>query len=207
MRAMYNKATAVLRRPLPAFVDEHAPVLVATGFDPLVKDDLELAASVYGLAGARRPQVALRKLHDQVWGNDLDELVTLARMFRQNRRPVTGKVFSNQEAARIAVLYGATVSPPRLPAWLGRGAPLPFDTAVSNVRRAMTTTMTRRKQAAELGWTGRFIFIVPAENVILRFPEELTRILPSEGAWVADTSYWRRRLEDADAVEILPTED
>lgn len=46
------------------------------------------------------------------------------------------------------------------------------------------------------------IFIRPAKpGAIVRFPNQLTRVLPAEGEKVADISYWQRRIRGGDVIE------
>lgn len=46
------------------------------------------------------------------------------------------------------------------------------------------------------------IFVVPADGLIVRYPEQPSRILPENGAEVPETSYWLRRIADGDVLVV-----
>jgi sulfur carrier protein ThiS len=50
------------------------------------------------------------------------------------------------------------------------------------------------------------IFVVPAEGLIIRYPDDPRLVLPVNGAFVPNESYWMRRVNDGDVIEIKENE-
>lgn len=48
------------------------------------------------------------------------------------------------------------------------------------------------------------LYLKPCEGRRVRDPEIPTRILPPEGDFKPDNSFWQRRLRDGDVVEATP---
>jgi hypothetical protein len=82
LRARYDTAVMGKRRS-PAWV-EPADLLNATG-DPLAEQDPILAARVYGLSNAARPNVALRRIRADMFGDSLSSLADMAIWFQEHR--------------------------------------------------------------------------------------------------------------------------
>lgn len=169
------------------------PLFNATG-DPLVKTDPLLAASVYGLTGAARPRIALRRIAGRVWGNSLTSVIDMAVWFARFRG--WSALRSAGEAVALAAERGV---------WIGAKAPVSFDKAVDLVRRGI-----RQKKdgpAALVGATGRQIYVKPGADLTVRRPTPPYQPIPVEGAFVPDCLYWRRRIACGDAIDAgMPLE-
>ena len=78
--------------------------------------------------------------------------------------------------------------------FIGAG-PTPFAEAADLVRLAMTK---RGDPSYAIGDTGQRLRVRPVHNALVPMPDALGTYLPSTGATVPDTAYWRRRLADGD---------
>ncbi len=47
------------------------------------------------------------------------------------------------------------------------------------------------------------IFVKPAQGLMIRYPHDPRRLLPEDGAEVAATSYWLRRLRDGSIMRVI----
>ncbi len=189
LRARYEAATVNKRRS-PAW-REPKNIFDATG-DPLAKQDPELAAGVYGLTNAPRVNVALRRIRGRTFGDSLSGLTDMAIWFQEHRG--WSVLRSAGEAVALAAERGTLI---------GVRVPVSFDRAVELVRKAVGRAhVLGRLRYEPRGWTGRYMFVVPASGLLVSMPAPLpprTR-LPVEGAWVKDDSFWRRRLRDHDVM-------
>lgn len=185
LRRLYDSHTRGKRRVFkPHGID---PLLAATG-DPLVEQDRDLAARVYGLAGAPRPAVRLRHIEAAVFGDALSSIADMAAWFLERWR------WSALRAAAEAVVLAAERG-----TWIGAHAPVSFDKAVEVVRKEVGLVQRRGASRPEPGgWTGEYRCLVPAEGMRIRMPEANNEVLPAAGALVRDDAYWRRRIADGD---------
>ena len=187
LRARYDTAVMGKRRS-PAWV-EPADLFNATG-DPLAEQDPVLAARVYGLSDAARPNVALRRIHADMFGDSLSGLADMAIWFQEHRG--WSALRSAGEAVALAAERGT---------WIGNKAPVSFDRAVELIRKAVGRAHALgRLRYQPQGWTGRRLFVVPVPDRLVTVPAPApprTR-LPKEGGWVKDDSYWRRCIRSGD---------
>lgn len=191
-RARYDAATAGARARagrLSRSTEPTSDKLHAATGDPLALLDRGAAMKAYSLDNAPRPGKALARLQDQVFGGALHQLAQLAQWFMRRRH------CSALAAAPLAVALGAERG-----VWLGALAPLNFNDAVAQVRKA-----TRRPNHGDdaLGWTGGMLRIRPVAGRRVRDPVALT-VIPEHGAIVRDTLFWRRRLSDGDVALVEP---
>lgn len=187
LRDRYEAATRGKRRvPWPSQRD---PFLDTTG-DPLVLRDRALAAQLYGLVDAARPNVQLRRIRAQSFGDELESLVDMALWYEGARR--WSALRSAGEAVALAAERGT---------WLGVLAPVSFDHAIERVRKAASTARRLgRLRYLPRAWTGAMVFVRPCPGRLVSLPAPAaprTR-LPAQGLWVRDDSYWRRRIQDED---------
>jgi hypothetical protein len=156
--------------------------------DPLVLRDRALAAQLY--AHAARPNVQLRRIRAQSFGDELESLVDMALWYDGARR--WSALRSAGEAVALAAERGT---------WLGVLAPVSFDHAIERVRKAASTARRLgRLRYLPRAWTGAMVFVRPCPGRLVSLPapaEPRTR-LPAQGLWVRDDSYWRRRIQDED---------
>ena len=165
----------------------------ATG-DQLAVDDAELAARVYGLAGAPRPMVKLRSIHADTWGDELSSVTDMAIWFQDARR------WSTLRAAGEAIALAAERNH-----WIGVRVPVSFDRALELVRKSVgQARKLGRLRYVPRGWTGRYLFVIPAPDMVVRMPAPypVRTNLPLEGALMRDDSFWRRCLRDGDVIPL-----
>jgi hypothetical protein len=161
-------------------------LLAETG-DALALKEPDLAVQAYGLTNATRPGAAMRRVRRAVWGDSLDAVADLALAY-QKMRPGWSKCRAAEEAVALAAKNGT---------WIGVYGPVSFEEAVDAVYREM---LAQREKPVP-GDTGRMIFVRPASDALkLPYPYS-TQLLSEEGAWVPDTSYWRRRVADGSVVQ------
>jgi hypothetical protein len=48
------------------------------------------------------------------------------------------------------------------------------------------------------------IFVQPASDRLVRFPDNRERVLKAEGEWVQNSTYWRRRIVGGDVFKAIP---
>lgn len=194
LRDRYVAATRGKRRIEQSFDGD--PLFEVTG-DPLVLRDRDLAAKVYGLEGAARPGVQLRRIKAQSFGDELDGLATMALWYEDHRQ--WSALRSAGEAVALAAERGT---------WLGAHAPASFDHAVERVRKsASVARRLGRRRYVPGAWTGAMFFVRPTSGRLVSLPAPAApRVrLSLEGMWVRDDSYWRRRIRDGD-VEVVDAE-
>jgi hypothetical protein len=191
LRRRYEAATRGKRRILRAAIEDG--LFEATG-DPLVLRDRDLAAKIYGLEGAARPAVQLRRIQARTFGDALSSLADLALWYQDHRR--WSALRSAGEAVALAAERGT---------WLGAHAPASFDHAVERVRKAAAEARRLgRMRFIPTAWTGAMLFVQPQPDRVITLPAPSlprTRLAP-EGMWVRDDSYWRRIIRDGDVVVI-----
>ena len=94
--------------------------------------------------------------------------------------------------------------------WIGVRVPVSFDRALELVRKSVgrVRKLGRLRYVPE-GWTGRYLFVMPAPHVMLRMPAPypVRTNLPLEGALMRDDSFWRRRLRDGDVILLYEEEN
>jgi len=194
LRDRYEAATRGQRRIQQS--SDGDPLFLATG-DPLVLRDRELAAKVYGLEGAARPGVQLRRIKAQSFGDELDSLADMALWYENNRR--WSALRSAGEAIALAAERGT---------WLGAHAPASFDHAAERVRKAASAARRLgRLRYLPGAWTGAMFIVRPISGRLVSLPAPAApRVrLPLEGMWVRDDSYWRRLIRDKE-VEVVGAE-
>lgn len=189
LRACYDAAVMGKRRG-PALFGP-TTLLSATG-DPLAEQNPTMAAKLYGLSGASRPNVALRRISAKVYGDQLTSLADMAIWFQRQRG--WSALRSAGEAAVLAAERGT---------WIGNKAPISFDRAVELIRKAVGRVHARDPlRSPPQGWTGDRLFVTPAPGCLIPIPAPApprTR-LPQEGGWVKDDSYWRRLVRSGDVL-------
>ena len=202
LRACYDVAVAGRRRGSTWI--ELLDLFNATG-DPLARQNPDLAARTYGLSSSARPNVTLRRIRAQTFGDPLSCLVDMAIWFHE--RHGWSVLHSAGEAVALAAIRGT---------WLGNKAPMSFDRAVELTRKAVGHARTLgRLRYQPHGWTGHYLFVTPAPDRLVTVPAPApprTR-LPLQGSWVKDDAYWRHCIQSGDvllkttSIENHPTVD
>jgi hypothetical protein len=165
------------------------PLFDATG-DPLVEQDRDLAAKVYGLANAPRPTVSLRRIRAKMFGESLDSLTDIAIFFMEHRR--WSILRASAEAVTLAAKRGA---------WLGPKSPVSYSQAVDLVRKSVSAfRKSGALRYAPQGSTGRMLFVIPATDLKIPLPLRPREFLSAKGDYVSDDAYWRRLLRDGDVL-------
>jgi hypothetical protein len=193
LKKLYDNACC-RRRPN---VKEPDAFYAATGGDPLLVDDRNLAMKVYGLSGAARPTAEIRRIASAVWGDTLAQMAEEAREFQKRRD------CSDSKAAAEVVVQCAQHG-----SFLGVHAPRSFNDAVKLVRKAMGALRRNgERKYQRTGWTGEYLHVRPADGFVVRNPENLAVPLHPNGALVPDDLFWRRCLRDGDVllIEKRPT--
>jgi len=189
LRIRYDTAVIGKRRG-PKWQDP-TTLFDATG-DPLVLQNPVLAAELYGLSTALRPNVTLRHVRAKTFGDSFSSLVDMAIWFQEHRR--WSALRSAGEAAVLAAERGT---------WIGNKVPVSFDRAVELIRkgvgRARSLGHLRYQPHA---WSGDCLFVVPVPGRLIRIPAPAPprSSLPEDGAWVKDDSFWRRCIRSGDVL-------
>lgn len=169
----------------------------ATG-DQLAEDDAELAAHAYGLAGAPRPAVKLRSIYSEMFGDELSGITDMAIWFQDAQR------WSALRAAGEAIALSAERNH-----WIGVRAPVSFDRALELVRKSVgRVRKLGRLRYVPAGWTGRYLFVMPAPGMVVRMPAPypIRTNLPLEGTLMRDDAFWRRCIRDGDVILLYEDE-
>ena len=189
LRALYDAAVMGKRRGITWL--EPADLFAATG-DPLAEQNYPLAAHIYGVTLATRPVVTLRRIQAETFGDALTSLTDLAIWFQDHKG--WSAIRSSREAAVLAGERGT---------WIGVKAPVSFERAVDLVRKSVGKARALgRPRYQPVGRTGQQMFVVPAPDRLVAMPAPLPprTYLSSDGTWVQDDAYWRRRLRDQDVL-------